>query len=440
MTIANEICREYSKVTQHLANIHDLVFNLLCIVVPIFLFQFFWGDRISGASVRARLSILLMSAASLLLCMTFPVAVEPGYLFDLRLVPFLLATLYCGPRTGAILLALLLVYRYWIGEGLDSDFRLVSAQFPALLLIASLLSKRFRSSALAQKTCIALTLVLVVTAVPNSMILSSMDQPLLENPLAPMILVFIPLNVFATWIALYLIENMLEKNRLREEIVRAEKLHMLGELTASIAHEIRNPLTVVNGFLQLLRENDGRIGEEKRQLYLKMGIDELDRAEKIIANYLSFARPQLESVERIDMAERVDHAASIITSFALLRNVQIEKQAEDGLHVSADPEKISQVLMNLLKNGVEAMPQGGTLTVQARKSADRVLVSVRDTGIGMSIAETAKLGVPYYSTKQAGTGLGLMVCYQIVHSLGGTIHVTSEKNKGTQFLIVLPAA
>lgn len=386
------------------------------------------------------MSDLLMSAASLLLCMTFPVVVDPGYFFDLRLVPFVLATLYCGPRTGAILMALMFVYRYWNGEGLDSGLLLIAVQFPVLLAIVSLLSKRFRSSTLAQKTFIALTLVLFETVVTNGLILWSMDQPMLENPLAPMVLLFILVNLFSTWIALYLIESMLEKKRLREEIFRAEKLHMLGELTASIAHEIRNPLTVVNGFLQLLLENDDRIGEEKRHMYLQMGIDELNRAEKIIANYLSFARPQLESVERIDMAERIHHAASIITSFALLRNVQIEKQAEDGLHVSADPEKISQVLMNLLKNGIEAMPEGGTLTIRASRSADRVVVTIRDTGIGMSGAETAKLGVPYYSTKEAGTGLGLMVCYQIVHSLGGTIDVTSEIDKGTQFRIVLPAA
>jgi len=330
------------------------------------------------------------------------------------------------------------VYRFWNGEGLDLP--LTAVQFPVLLVTISLLSKRFRSSTLAQKTFIALTLLLFATFVTNGLILWSMDQPLSENPRAPQVLLFILLNLFTTWIALYLIEGMLEKNRLREEIFRTEKLHMLGELTASIAHEIRNPLTVVNGFLQLLRENDERISEEKRHMYLQMGIDELNRAEKIIANYLSFARPPLESVERIDMAERIHHAASIITSFALLRNVQIEKQAEDGLHVSADPEKISQVLMNLLKNGIEAMPEGGTLTIQASRSGDLVVVSIRDTGIGMSGAETAKLGVPYYSTKEAGTGLGLMVCYQIVHSLGGTIDVTSEINKGTQFRIALPAA
>ena len=419
-----------------MTGIQDLFLNFLLILIPIFIYQTFWVERRDIAPQRSRAAVTVLTSVSILLCMTFPLHLSPGYLYDLRLIPLLLGILYAGRRAGALILTLMIAYRLVLG---GTGFWVMLGTYPVCVAVAIWLAPRFRYFTRGQKVTLAVLLATLSSLFVNAVILLSQEPPILENEHLTLFAVYTLLHAFGMWLALYLIENMREKVHMRLEIQRAEKLQVLGELAASLAHEIRNPMTVVRGFLQLLQE--GRLDKEKEQLFLRMGIEELDRSEKIITNYLSFARPKTEEEQiSFDVGERIAHVTGIISSYALLRGVEVRQHTELGLIVEADPAKLSQVLVNLFKNGIEAMPAGGTLIIHAGRENRRIIIEVRDTGIGMTREETANLGNAFYTTKESGTGLGFLVSYQLIHAMSGTIEVTSEKGKGTRFRISLPAA
>lgn len=412
--------------------VKDLLLNVLLIIVPVYLYQSLCLDRAERLPIRNRRLIFLLGAVSILLCMTFPVYIMPGYIYDLRLVPLLMASLYGGYRVGLLLFAMLAVYRYFLG---GHGFTVMMITYPVFLAVAFYFFSRFRSYTRKLRTWIAVLLAFGSSALVNLVVIAT------TGPQPPERLVFYLefslIHALAMWIAVFVTENMREKTRMRHKIEQTEKLHLLGELAASVTHEIRNPMTVVRGFLQLLLNN--QIDEDKKQMFLRLGIEELDRSESIISTYLSFARPQAKQMMAVDIGDRITHATAIIYSYAILRNVEIKQETADGLLIMADPEKISQVLINLLKNGIEAMPDGGTLQIRAFRKADLVTIIVQDCGMGMTQEQASRLGKAFFSTKDTGTGLGLSVSYQIVESFNGQIHVNSERNRGTQFTITLPA-
>ncbi|HEU4964140.1 MAG TPA: ATP-binding protein [Bacilli bacterium] len=415
----------------------DLLLNLLFLLLPIFLYQTFWLDRNPNQSPRRnRVAICFLSLVGVSLCMTFPVSTIPGFVLDLRLVPLILGVLYGGYGTGVIVVLYTFLYRYLLG-GVGTGFWLMMISFPLMLGAAFWLSKRFNTYSRKRKTLIATLLALPALIPVDLAVFAKWGYSYSENPHFLFMLAFTLVYLFSIWITVYLIENIRYKAMMHAEVQRAEKLDVLGQLAASIAHEIRNPMTVVRGFMQLMKEN--QIPAEKRDMFLSLSIDELDRSETIINNYLSFARPQHERIERIDVSARIRHVAEVMNSFALLHNVEIDLQLEDGLYIQGDPMAFAQVLMNLCKNGIEAMPSGGTLQLRSCRHRDRVEIDVIDSGIGLSKEETERLGDPFFTTKEKGTGLGLMVSYRIIHSINGQIEVNSEKGKGTRFMIQLPA-
>lgn len=418
--------------------IKDLLLNILFLLVPIFTYQTFWGDKMETVSPtpRHRGVFAVLSSISTILCMTFPVYNIPGFVLDLRLIPMLFAFLYGGYRVGVITTLVMFAYRIYIG-GFNSGFFYMLWSFPLQIIVVCFFVSRFRTYSRKGKMT-ALTFLTLPQLIGTAFFIIARTQvPFYKNEYLSFFTFFIVVHICAIWLCAYLIENMRERIALRSEIRRAEKLQVLGDLAASIAHEIRNPMTVVRGFLQLLQEN--QIPKEKQHLFLKMGIEELDRSETIISNYLSFARPQVEKEVRINLTERIDHCVGIISSFATLHNVVVHKNIQPNLFVTGDPEKLSQVLINLIKNGIEAMPDGGTIEIVSSLVHQDVQIQVIDSGIGMSAEEVSRIGDPYFSTKEKGTGLGLMVSFRIIQSMQGNVQVKSEKGKGTQFTISLPA-
>jgi two-component system, sporulation sensor kinase B len=233
-------------------------------------------------------------------------------------------------------------------------------------------------------------------------------------------------------------EQIIEKTKLQKELQRAEKMNAIGQLAASVAHEIRNPMTVVKGFLQIFLGKQN-LSEEEHS-YIQLMIDEMNRAELIINDYLSLAKPDIDrETEMVNAGELAIKVMDLMNSYAMLsKNIELETIASKAVFIKGNNSELKQVLINILKNGIESMKDGGKLSIKITESNGFGIFEIRDTGIGMSEEELSRLGTAFYSLKEKGTGIGLMVCYQIIERMKGKIEVESKRGFGTTFKIYLP--
>ena len=207
---------------------------------------------------------------------------------------------------------------------------------------------------------------------------------------------------------------------------------------AAISHEIRNPLTAAIGFVQLL-QND-TIPKENHTQYISIIKNELKSAERVIQDYLNFSNPDIKSMEPLLLQEELEQIVQLLQPLAKQYSVKIVSTFSQGEEIEGDKQKFHQCFVNIMKNSIEAMPKGGTLTVETEHTTTSVSILITDTDSGMTLEQVTRLGEPYYSTKGSkGTGLGVMVVYSIVRAMNGTIHVDSEIGKGTTFKITFPS-
>lgn len=212
------------------------------------------------------------------------------------------------------------------------------------------------------------------------------------------------------------------------------QLMMAGVLAAGIAHEIRNPLTSLRGFVQLLRD--------KHPEYTGIMLSEIDRINSIVTELLQLAKPRTGEYEYKGIKEVLTSVVNFMNSQANLHNIRLltrfdERSGQTLLYCEAN--KLKQVFINLIKNGIESMPSGGDIHIAAVRSGEHVHIVIQDQGIGMSEAQLDQLGTTFYTTKVGGTGLGLMITQTIIQEHRGTIQFSSEPGGGTTVTIVLPA-
>jgi signal transduction histidine kinase len=245
------------------------------------------------------------------------------------------------------------------------------------------------------------------------------------------------LTVFAGQTALAF-ENaaLLREQRARlKRLYRAERLATAGELAAGAAHEIRNPLASIRSAIQHLR---GSFSEGDKQTDLVDDIlAEVDRINDIVEGLLSFARPAEPQFGRVNLAELARHVVTLVEVQAGEQNVVASVDVPD-IVVRADPNLITQVLLNVVMNALQAMPDGGALDIATISTGRTVEIRVSDTGAGIAMEDREKLFDPFFTTKKGGTGLGLSVCYGIVQRHGGEIEVESDVGHGTVVMIRLP--
>jgi len=215
---------------------------------------------------------------------------------------------------------------------------------------------------------------------------------------------------------------------------KSEKLAMLGQMAAGIAHEIRNPLTSIKGFIHLLKDNN--LDEE----YFDIVFSELERIDSIVGEFLVLAKPSVATFVEQDVKVLIKDIVTLINTQSILNNVQISVEFGSDLPmISCEKNQIKQVFLNLLKNSIEAMPKGGRIDVKVNeKEEGKISIQIIDQGIGIPKERMSTLGEPFYTTKEKGTGLGLMICYKIIESHNGQIAIQSKLNEGTTIEIILP--
>ncbi|OXM83168.1 ATP-binding protein [Paenibacillus rigui] len=227
---------------------------------------------------------------------------------------------------------------------------------------------------------------------------------------------------------------------LEEQVQRSDRLAMIGQIAAGTAHEIRNPLTSIKGFLQVLRKTLQEQGMERECGYTDVMLTEMNRINELVNEFLLLGKPKNVSYDAVDITQVVREILPIINNEAILHGVIVQYEAAYEMpQVIADRELLKQVFLNICKNGIEAMGDGGHLTLVERiDMGDRkVNIDIHDTGPGIPTFVIDKIFDPFFTTKEQGTGLGLSVCQRIIHDIGGHIRVSS-KGFGTTFTLSIP--
>ncbi|MBI5846369.1 MAG: PAS domain S-box protein [Nitrospirae bacterium] len=232
-------------------------------------------------------------------------------------------------------------------------------------------------------------------------------------------------------------QDLTALKELENEMKNKEKWAAIGELSANIAHEIRNPLASLRGSIEMLRE--GKIPDKHRDKLMGIAINETERLNTIVTDFLTYSRPKPLDIQTVDLNSLLRDTLELLRNRAQsMGDIIVRQECEGELLVSLDPLKIRQVFWNLGINALEAMEKGGELTVSTKETRDRVAVIFSDTGPGMSKDDIEKIFYPFHTTKERGTGLGLSIAHRIVEEHQGNIMVRSNPGSGTTFEIILP--
>lgn len=228
-----------------------------------------------------------------------------------------------------------------------------------------------------------------------------------------------------------------EKDKLEEQLVRADKLASLGHMISGVAHEIRNPLGIIRGTVQLMERDFKKV--EGLEEYVKIIKEQSDRENKVIQELLDYSRPSKQILSEVDINSLVKSVLSFTNKYIQDKKVKLDIILLENLpKLFIDGDKIKQVFVNIIINACEAMEKGGVLTIETILNEKWVQIHFQDTGIGMDEQQLKNIFNPYYSTKPKGTGLGLSISNGIVEMHGGKIEVYSKRDEGTRFTVKLP--
>jgi two-component system sporulation sensor kinase A len=223
-----------------------------------------------------------------------------------------------------------------------------------------------------------------------------------------------------------------DRKKTQELLLNSEKLSVAGQLAAGIAHEVRNPLTAIKGFLQLMKI------EDEQKAYMEIIQSEISRIEMILTELLIIAKPQVMKFKKTAIQDLLKSVKTLLDTQAILNNIEIELDTPEVIsEIMCDENQLKQVFINFIKNSIEAMPTGGEIKIQVTEAIDHVLLRFSDTGSGIPKENLKRIGEPFFTTKERGTGLGLLVSKQIIENHNGHILIDSDGN-GTSIEVTLP--
>ncbi|WP_461480267.1 ATP-binding protein [Paenibacillus sp. PvR052] len=267
----------------------------------------------------------------------------------------------------------------------------------------------------------------------NSMMELDYKNSILKPFLHNLIMAFLVAHVFFMLVQSFLLKRQMARELSQNE---ADKLKLIGTIAASTAHEIRNPLTGIKGFISLLSR---KYTDEQDQYYLSLIQTEVDRINTIVSELLIVGKPTIASKEVNHVNEILTEIIPLIESEAHLHNVQLFiNLTNEPIHIMVSKDHLKQIVLNLTKNALESMESGGQLFISSGRTEEHVWVKIKDTGKGMPPEVLKNIFVPFFTMKEDGTGLGLVVCKRILDSYGGTLLLDSHEGEGTEATIQLP--
>lgn len=229
-----------------------------------------------------------------------------------------------------------------------------------------------------------------------------------------------------------LLQDITDFNHLKNVILDSEKLLSAAEFSAGLVHEIRNPLTSLKGFIQLVQA-----GVKQQEKYYQVMIDEVEKLEKITSELLHMAKPFSNKLTIVSIENIIEDVLFLMKSQVVMKDINITLNLEGNLQIKCNPSQIKQIFINLIKNGSEAMKMKGNLEINSYSQRNIAVIEVIDQGEGIPEDKIKELNKPFYTTKSDGTGLGLMITQHILECHQGELEVISELNKKTTFRVKL---
>ncbi|MGH2317140.1 ATP-binding protein [Planococcus sp. SE5232] len=410
-----------------------MINNIFFIIFPIIVYQMLATAGQRNFFVSHRVTMTVLFSISIILCMLFPYQfLTDQYIFDLRQVPMIVGALYGGPIVSAMLFLVSSIGRIFIGG--DGMYIAILNQFVIAAGVPFLRPLYMRINRLGK---IALVFCISIVSLLFNMFAGAF---FFGDPLHDIIGIWVMLMINQGTIIVLtalLIEHMQRQEYMYNSLLKHEKMETVSHFAAAVSHELRNPLQSIKGFIQLMKEYE--YSREKQVEFHDLILREINAAEDLIDDYLVYAKPTYGQLEPTAVAPEVRHVLKIMAPYATGKDVEVHfAEMDETVEILVDRHKFQQALVNIIRNGIEAMPDGGTLSISVKSSPAKVWVEVTDKGVGMTKEEVQRLGEPYFSNKIKGTGLGLMVTYSIVSQMNGQVLVDSEKGKGTEFTLEFP--
>ncbi|HEY4552320.1 MAG TPA: ATP-binding protein [Bacillaceae bacterium] len=407
----------------------NLLLNLLIILITMIIHQF-WIESKPGCSFAQKYAILFTSGMAIVLVMTFSIYEYAGIQYDLRRVPLWFGTIYGGPGIGFVLLIeTILIRSFQGGFGLTGQIAITSVLY---IVIIGVRPFYFRLKAMTRMFVAAgINLFFSLVVLLHG---SAINQQWIEKDIW---IQFVSINVLGIILVNISLEAIRKNHLMRMKLFHSSKLDAVSHLAAAVNDQVKNPLTTVRGMIQMVTDEPS-MPTEKKKLFLQTALDEVDKIDQIVTDYLTFARPYPDRREKLEIETVINESLSVVKPLADVSKVDITCLKAENCYILGDQQKFVQALVNILTNSIDALPNGGSILIQTVVKDDKCHIHITDNGKGMSSSTLDRLGEPYFNMAGSGSGLGMMVVFKIIEAMKGNINIHSEIGVGTEVELALP--